>query len=83
MDVLTLEQIKAKYPNQWVLLANPELRNPNVNGTLASKLISAIVLLANKDKRELAYQSQNLTTEYFETACLFTGEIQKNRFILL
>jgi hypothetical protein len=30
MQVMTIEQIKIQYPDQWVLIGNPELRNPQL-----------------------------------------------------
>lgn len=81
--ILLIDEIKKAYPDQWVLIGNPTLRNPQSNGTLVNRLISGIVLLSNKDKRELAYQAKDLVKNYDETACIFTGEIPKNRIFLL
>lgn len=83
MQTLTVEQIKTAYPEQWVLIGNPEVRNPETNGTLVNRLVQGVVLLANKDKRELAYQSREVVGGYNETACIFTGEVPKNRIFLL
>jgi hypothetical protein len=83
MQTLTIEQIKSAYPEQWVLIGDPEVRNPETNGTLVSRLVQGVVLLANKDKRELAYQSQAVVGGYAETACIFTGEVPKHRIFLL
>ena len=51
---ITIEQIKARYSNQWVLV----LDDPNTLGSMVSKLARGIVLFVRKDKRELAYQFQ-------------------------
>ena len=83
METQTLEQIKLNYPNQWVLVGNPELRNPDINGSFINRLIKGIVLLSNKDKRELAYNSKNVVQGYHETICIYTGEIAQNRIFLL
>ncbi len=83
MEVLTWSKIKELYPNQWVLLGNPELRNLKINASFMSRLISGYVLLANKDKRELAYQSREVVGGYNETVCIYTGEVPKNRRFLL
>ena len=82
-EILTVEEIKAKYPNQWVLVGNPELRNPETNGSFIHRLISGMVLLANKDKRELAYDAKSLVGLYKETICIYTGEVASNRIFLL
>ena len=80
---LPLEDIKKMYPDQWVLIGNPILRNPKSNGAIINRLVSGIVLLASKDKRELAYKAKDLVKDYNETACIYTGEIPKNRIFLL
>lgn len=82
-QLMTLEQIVTQFPNQWVLIGNPELKNPSINGTIMQRLIQGIVLLASKDKRELAYQSKDIVHNYEETACVYTGEVAQNRIFLL
>jgi hypothetical protein len=79
MEALTINEIKAQYPEQWVLLANPELDDPNTLGSIVSKLVRGIVLFASKDKRELAYSAKEYRKGYDTYTCIFTGEIPKNR----
>ena len=81
--IVSIEDIKNMYPEQWVLIGNPLLRNPASNGSIHNRLISGVVILANKDKRELAYQAKDMVNNYDETLCIFTGEIPKNRIFLL
>ncbi len=81
--LLTIEEILSQYPNQWVLIGNPEMRTPSSNGTLITRLIRGFVLLASKDKRELAFRATEVIKNYEETACLYTGEVAKNRVFLL
>ena len=83
MEALSIEQIKKAYPNQWVLIGNPELKEPEINGSIISKLIRGIVLFASKDKREIGYKAQEVRGEVEKTACVFTGEIAQNRLYLL
>lgn len=83
MESLTLSKIKELYPNQWVLLGNPELRDPEMNTSFLKRLIRGQVLLANKDKRELAYKAKEIVKDYEETICIYTGEMPKNRRFLL
>ncbi len=78
-EVLTIEQIKAQYPNQWVLVGNPQMRNDGFVGPLIRKIIAGIVLFHSKDKRELWYKAVNIAKTVNETACIYTGEIPKNR----
>ena len=79
MEILTIEQIKAAYPDEWVLIGNPTLRDDNFVGPIIRKLISGIVLYHSKDKRELGYKAAELTKNVQETACIYTGEVPKNR----
>jgi hypothetical protein len=81
--LLTVDEIVSQYPNQWVLLGNPEMKTPNSNGTLMNRLLRGVVILASKDKRELAFRAKDIVTKYDETACLFTGETPKKRVFLL
>ena len=83
MEALTIEQIKIQYPNQWVLLGNPELSEPEINGSIVSKLVRGIVLLASTNKRELGAKAKSVRGNIELTACIYTGEIPKNRIFLL
>lgn len=83
MEKLTITQIKEMYPNQWVLIGNPELDDKETLGSIVSKLVQGVVLLASKDKRELAYNAKSLKKGFTRTACIYTGEIPQNRIFLL
>lgn len=83
MQILSIEQIKNKYPDQWILVGNPELSDPHINGSIISKLMRGIVLFASKDKREIAYKAADLKKAVDTTACIYTGEIPTNRLFLL
>ena len=80
---LSIEDIKKMYPDQWVLLGNPVLRNPQSNGAIVNRLITGIVLSVSKNKRELAGKAKDLVGDYEETACVYTGEVAKNKIYLL
>jgi hypothetical protein len=81
-NILTLSEIKRQYPSQWVLIGNPKLNNDFV-GSVISKLISGVVLLGSKDRREIAYKAKDLRKGFEHIACVYTGEIPKNRKYLL
>jgi hypothetical protein len=83
MEKLSITEIRAKYPDQWVLIGNPELDNNTILDSVANKLKSGVVILAGKDKRELAYQSVEFIKEFNDTACVYTGKIETNRRFLL
>lgn len=83
MEVLTMEQIISKYPEQWVLIGDPILNDPDVLGSIISKLQSGKVLFASKDKREVAYKAKEVKGGILHTACIYTGNIPQNRIFLL
>ncbi len=83
MELLTISEIRANYPEQWVLIGNPELSDPEINGSIISKLVRGIVLYASKDKREIGFKATAVRGAVETTACIFTGEIPKNRLFLL
>jgi hypothetical protein len=78
-QILTIAEIKAQYPDQWVLVGNPQMREDNFVGPLIRKIIAGIVLFHSKDKRELGYKAADIAQTVEETACIYTGEIPKNR----
>ncbi len=78
-EVLTIAEIKAQYPDQWVLVGNPELDDPDTLGSIVSKLVRGIVLFSSNDKRELAYSAKKYRQGCETYTCIFTGEIPKNR----
>ena len=81
--LLTIDEIKNQFPEQWVLIGNPELNDRTTLGSIVSKLVSGVVLFASKDKREIAYKAKDVKEGYTTTACIFTGEIAQNRIFLL
>lgn len=71
MEILTIEQIKEQFPNEWVLIGNPNRKGIRV--------LSGAPIFHSKDKREIAYTQINWR-EHFETAItIFTGKRPKNR----
>jgi hypothetical protein len=79
METLTIEQIKAQYPDQWVLVGNPQMREDNFVGSVLQKIIAGLVLYNSKDKREIAYKTQELTKDVTRFTCIYTGEIKKDK----
>ena len=81
--ILTVEEIKAQYPDQWVLVGNPVLKDLETPEAIMNKLIAGVVLFASKDKREIAYKAKDLRKGYDGITCVYTGEINQNRRWLL
>lgn len=83
MPALTLAEIKEQYPDQWVLIGDPELNDPELNGLIAPRLRRGTVLLASKDKREIGFLAKGVRGRATKTVCIYTGEIPQNRRFLL
>jgi hypothetical protein len=73
MEILSIDQIKTQFPDQWVLVGGPVLDDPNSLGSIVSKLIKGSVLFACKDKKELAYKSQDYRKEFDTYTCIYTS----------
>ena len=66
-QILGFEEIKKLFPDEWVLLGNPEHTDDD------SEIVSGILIFHAKDKKEIAVQGIKWR-ENFETATLkFTG----------
>ena len=72
MQALTIEEIKMTYPNEWVLLGNPQ--------TELAAVQSGILLFHGKDYLEVCYKGSELGKTYDSRTIIYTGETkQKNR----
>ncbi len=65
----TIEEIKASYPGEWVLLGNPEKDGLTILG--------GVVLHHHPDKRELANEGRRLAHGYDRYRWVFAGEIKR------
>ena len=72
-QILTIAEIKAQYPDQWVLVGNPVIKD--------TKLLNGIVLFHSKDKKEVCYLGKGLTEGYDKITLTFTGEVKNIRRI--
>jgi hypothetical protein len=72
MQALTMQEIKATYPNEWILLGNPQ--------TDLATVQSGILLYHGKDYLEVCYKGSELGADYKTRTIIYTGETkQKNR----
>ena len=83
MEKQTIEEIRRKFPDQWVLVGDPELKDGDTLGSIISKLERGFVLLASKDKREIGYKTKEVRKGFKSVTCIYTGEIPQNRKWLL
>ena len=61
----SIEDIKRSYPDEWILLGNPEMNECEM------AIISGVVLYHSPDKRELAYRDKPLLKNYDQTLQFF------------
>jgi hypothetical protein len=83
MQILSIEEIRKQFPDQWVLIGNPEVKNSEILEPIVYRILRGIVLLANKDKRELSLRTNEARQGYDSITCIWTGEFPKNRKWLL
>ena len=79
VETLTMSQIKAQYPDEWVLVGNPDLSNPHMTGSIKKRLITGVVLYHSKDKRAIGNNAKFVRQGYNSFTIIFTGEMPKNR----
>ena len=59
MTRISLAEMKALYPIEWILVGNPDLGAEGSVGTIIRRLVSGIVLYHSKDKHEVAYRGRD------------------------
>ena len=72
-EVLSFEEIKKLFPDEWVLLGNPEYSDDDLD------IVSAVVLLHYRDKRELVENRIDWRKSYQTATCVFTGTFPKRK----
>jgi hypothetical protein len=65
MTTVNIDYIKQSYPDEWILLGNPEIDEQN------QTILSGVVLYHSPDKREVVYLGKPLTAEYEKIAMFF------------
>jgi hypothetical protein len=64
-NVVEISEIKRLYPDEWILLGNPEIDELN------QEILSGVVLYHSRDKRELGYRDKPLMKKYNQIASFF------------
>ena len=67
------DELKKLYPNEWVLLGDPQMKNTSVLGV--------IVLYHSKDKKEVCYIGRDKTADYSTVTIAFAGDLSQTRKI--
>lgn len=68
-----IDDLKQIYPNEWLLLGNPKLKNTSV--------IGGIVLFHSQDKKEVCYIGRDKVTNYDTVTITYAGDLRKERRI--
>jgi hypothetical protein len=63
--VVTIDEVKKSYPDEWILLGNPEINEQK------QAILSGILLYHSPDKKEVCYLGRPLTKDYETTAMFF------------
>ena len=72
-NFLTFDKVKELYPNEWILLGNPKMKNTTV--------IGGIVVYHSKDKKEVCYIGKDKTGDFEKVTIAFAGDIEQLRKI--
>jgi hypothetical protein len=75
-QVLSFEEIKKLFPDEWVLLGNPEYSDDDLD------VIAATVILHDKSKHELIKKRVRWRDSYHSATTVFTGTFPKKRYLL-
>jgi len=65
MEAIGIDDIKKSYPDEWILLGNPEIDKQK------QAILSGVLLYHSPDKREVSYLGRSLITDYKKTALFF------------
>jgi len=65
---IAFDELKKLYPNEWILLGDPQMKNTSV-------------LYHSKDKKEVCYIGRDKTTDYSTVTIAFAGDLKQHRKI--
>lgn len=72
-QLLNIDQIKAQFPDEWVLLGNPVMDESRLD------VLAGIPLFHSKDKKEVCYLGRDKATDYQKITLIFTGSFKPAR----
>jgi hypothetical protein len=75
----SLEDIKAQYPNEWILIGDLELKEPMLQTNISRNFKSGVVLLHGTDRFEIARHAKEARVGYSNITLIYTGNIPQNR----
>ncbi len=73
--VKNIDEIKNLYPDEWVLIGNPEMDESEL------RVLSGIPVLHSKDKKEVYYLGKSKTGRYNTITVIYTGAVKPVRVL--
>jgi hypothetical protein len=70
---IEIADLKKMYPNEWVLLGEPKMKDTSVLG--------GIVIYHSKDKKEVCYIGRDKTKGFSTVTITYAGDLKQNRKI--
>jgi hypothetical protein len=70
-----ITDLKKQYPDEWLLLGNPEMDESEIN------TISGVLLYHSKDKKEVCYLGRDKTVNFETITLIYTGKFRPIRKI--
>jgi hypothetical protein len=70
---ISFDELKKLYPDEWILLGDPKMKNTTVLG--------GVVLYHSKDKKEVCYTGRDKTSDFSTVTIAFAGDLKKHRNI--
>ena len=74
-QVLTIDDIKQLYPDEWVLIGNPVMDDSRLD------VLSGIPVYHSKDKKEVCYIGRDKTAPFEKVTLIYTGTFKPTRKI--
>jgi hypothetical protein len=75
VQLLSINDIKKIYPDEWVLIGNPTMDESNID------VVAGIPIYHSKDKKEVCYIGRGRTSEFDKITLIFTGSFKPTRKI--
>lgn len=73
MKTICINDIKQSFPDEWILLGNPEIDEKN------QTILSGVVLYHSPDKKEVSYLGKPKTSGYEKTALFYNRVTPRNK----
>ena len=76
-QLINVADIKALYPDEWVLLGNPIMDDSKI------EVLSGIPLFHSKDKKEVCYIGRDKNSNFDKITLIYTGSFRPARKIIV